>query len=188
MKKWLLIVFCMVAVASYGQIPTGLPTQFSNQWYRFTRYMTVDSLFGLPYRDTNFVAFRAGVLVTRPADSLVYRSTGRTSGKKWDLAGTGGTFGVYTAGNGLALSGTAFRVDTSIIAARVRLQKVADSLGALIAGKASGTNEINTTYGLNGGGDISTNVSVGADTTKLSSRLWRQTTLLHQEILLQDLD
>lgn len=175
MKKLLVILFSVISVAAYSQIPTGLPTAFNNQWYRFNRYMTVDSLFGLPYRDTNFVAFRAGTLVTRPADSLVYRSTGRTSGKKWDLVGTGGSFGVYTAGNGLSLSSNTFRADTSSVgvATRSRLYKVTDSLSAIISGAVPQTTSVNANYGLSGGGELTTNVSIATDTTLISTRAWR---------------
>lgn len=175
MKKLLVILFSVISVVAYSQIPTGLPTAFNNQWYRFNRYMTVDSLFGLPYRDTNFVAFRAGTLVTRPADSLVYRSTGRTTGKKWDLVGTGGSFGVYTAGNGLSLSSNTFRADTSSVgvATRNRLYKVADSLSVIISGAVPQTTSVNANYGLNGGGELTTNVSISTDTTLISTRAWR---------------
>lgn len=176
MKKIFLAIALFIGYFSIAQLPNGLPQKFSGRWYQFERYVTVDSLFGLPVRDTNFTAFRAGVLVTRPSDSLVYRSTGRASGKKWDLVGTGGSFGVYSAGNGLSLSGSTFLADTSSVglATRNRVKKVADSLGALINGSVPTSTAVTTSFGLEGGGTLATSLSLEADTLQLSTRAWRQ--------------
>lgn len=170
LKKVLLAIALLVGYFSIGQVPNGLPQRFSGKWYQFQYYASIDSGLLAPLRDTNFRPSRVGAITTRPSDSLMYRWDGR----RWDLIGKGGNFGVYTAGNGLSLSGNTFRVDTATIAARNRLQKVADSLGALISGTVPTSTSVSTSYGLEGGGTLTTSLSLEADTTQLSTRAWRK--------------
>ena len=172
LKKVLLAIALLVCYFSIGQVPNGLPQRFSGKWYQFQYYASVDSGFLTPLRDTNYRPSRIGAVTTRPSDSLMYRWTG----SKWDLIGRGGSFGVYTAGNGLSLSGNTFSADTSSVglATRNRVKKVADSLGALISGTVPTTTSVSTSFGLEGGGTLATSLSLEADTLQLSTRAWRQ--------------
>ena len=172
LKKILLAIALLVGYFSIGQVPNGLPQRFSGKWYQFQYYASVDSGFLTPLRDTNYRPSRIGAVTTRPSDSLMYRWTG----SKWDLIGRGGSFGVYTAGNGLSLSGNTFSADTSSVglATRNRVKKVADSLGALISGTVPTSTSVSTSFGLEGGGTLATSLSLEADTLQLSTRAWRQ--------------
>ena len=172
LKKILLAIALLVGYFSIGQVPNGLPQRFSGKWYQFQYYASVDSGFLTPLRDTNYRPSRIGAVTTRPSDSLMYRWTGR----RWDLIGRGGSFGVYTAGNGLSLSGNTFSADTSSVglATRNRVKKVADSLGALISGTVPTSTSVSTSFGLEGGGTLATSLSLEADTLQLSTRAWRQ--------------
>lgn len=64
--------------------------------------LDVRGQFKPPVRDTNFTAISWGVFVVRPADTLLYMSTGQTSGQKWKLIGSsnaGATWGTNISGN-----------------------------------------------------------------------------------------
>lgn len=76
----------------------------------------------------------------------------------------------YTAGYGLSGT-TTFNVDSAKIATRLRLQKVVDSLGDIIATKGTGSvTSIANGYGTNGG-TIITSGSIGIDTALVATRL-----------------
>lgn len=89
----------------------------------------------------------------------------------------GGTGTVTNVSTGYGLSGGPITTtgtiiaDSNLLATRLRLQKVSDSLAAIIATKGSGTvTQVNNGYGITGG-PITTTGSLGVDSTLLATRL-----------------
>lgn len=132
MKKLFLILFLAIGYFANAQVPTGLPTLFNGKWYRYTQYLQSDSGFFNPQRDTTFKPNRAGCVVFRTADSILYIYTG----SRWRGVGSGGGTGVYNAGYGLNLTGGTFRVDSSLISTKLWRQKGVDSLNAVKLNKS----------------------------------------------------
>lgn len=132
MKKLFLILFLAIGYFANAQVPTGLPTLFNGKWYRYTQYLQSDSGFFNPQRDTTFKPNRAGCVVFRTADSILYIYTG----SRWKGVGSGGGTGVYNAGYGLNLTGGIFSVDSSLISTRLWRQKGVDSLNAIKLNKS----------------------------------------------------
>jgi hypothetical protein len=132
MKKLFLILFLAISYLSNAQVPTGLPTLFNGKWYKYTQYLQADSGFFNPQRDTMFTPNRAGCVVFRTADSILYIYTG----SRWKGVGSGGGTGIYNAGYGLNLTGGTFRVDSSLISTKLWRQKGVDSLNAVKLNKS----------------------------------------------------
>jgi hypothetical protein len=132
MKKLFLILFLAISYLSNAQVPTGLPTLFNGKWYKFTQYLQADSGFFNPQRDTMFIPNRAGCVVFRTADSILYIYTG----SRWKGVGSVNGSGVYNAGYGLNLTSGTFNVDSSFISTKLWRQKGVDSLNAIKLNKS----------------------------------------------------
>jgi hypothetical protein len=132
MKKLFLILFLAIGFFANAQVPTGLPTLFNGKWYKFTQYLQADSGFFNPQRDTMFIPNRAGCVVFRTADSILYIYTG----SRWKGVGSGGGTGVYNAGYGLNLTSGIFKVDTFLVSSKLWRQKGIDSLNAIKLNKS----------------------------------------------------
>jgi hypothetical protein len=132
MKKLFLILFLAIGYFANAQVPTGLPTLFNGKWYKFTQYLQADSGFFNPQRDTMFTPNRAGCVVFRTADSILYIYTG----SRWKGVGSANGSGVYNAGYGLNLTSGLFKVDSSLISTKLWRQKGVDSLNAVKLNKS----------------------------------------------------
>jgi len=132
MKKLFLILFLAIGYFANAQVPTGLPTLFNGKWYKFTQYLQADSGFFNPQRDTMFIPNRAGCVVFRTADSILYIYTG----SRWKGVGSGNGSGVYNAGYGLNLTSGTFKVDSSFISTKLWRQKGVDSLNSIKLNKS----------------------------------------------------
>jgi hypothetical protein len=132
MKKLFLILFLAIGYLSNAQVPTGLPTLFNGKWYKYTQYLQADSGFFNPQRDTMFIPNRAGCVVFRTADSILYIYTG----SRWKGVGSGGGTGIYNAGYGLNLTSGTFKVDSSFISTKLWRQKGVDSLNSIKLNKS----------------------------------------------------
>jgi hypothetical protein len=92
MKKLFIILALLIGLQSLGQAPGGIPQAFSYQWYQYRKYVTVDSGFAVPFRDTNWTASRAGFITLKPSDLTYYGY----NGSSWQPLGGGGGSGTVT--------------------------------------------------------------------------------------------
>lgn len=155
MKKIILALFLFCSVASFAQTqqPSSTPTvNSSTAWYNLRAVR--DSFYMFHLHDS-FPA-KYPTIIFHP-DGNLYKSLG--NGAAWSAIGSSGGLidslvyatwrrlykvndsmkvvynGLYnfTNGYGLNLSGLTFKVDSNYLATRLRLQKVADSLGSIIS-------------------------------------------------------
>jgi hypothetical protein len=127
MKKLLILLAVILSVQAFGQVtpPSGYTP--INARYNWLAGKFNDAL-GIPVHDTSANPLFIGDerLDTTGGANIVYVAV-RLSGAKWLAVGR-----LYTAGNGLTLSGSTFKVDTFAITTRLRLLKAIDSIKNVI--------------------------------------------------------
>lgn len=160
MKKLLFILVFFISLKSFGQVPADS-----------ARYIRYPYIFGIRYpraifdkvltppQDTTYskygIAVKGGVMYTG-------------NGTLWTpISGSGGT---YTAGNGLTLSGSTFKADTSIVSTKNNVLYYYDLLNASKLNKAD-TSTISNRIDLKA--DKSTTLTINGTTQDLSAnRTW----------------
>lgn len=100
--KWIFFLLAFVTTAAYSQDDSARYIHLKNTYGQRIPRFTVDSVFGLPLRDTNFTPYRAGVMVVRPANKQPYIH----DGVKWNLIAGGGGSSVWGGITGTLASQT----------------------------------------------------------------------------------
>ena len=185
----LTMLLLFAAASGNAQVKQNYP-QYGGTWNRL--YLKDTGAFRLPTTILGVKDANAGLDTAQlwydKADSSVKVYTGyqwRTIG-----SGGGGSGTVTSVGSGYGLSGGAITssgtllVDSAFIATRLRLQKVADSLAALIGGGGGSPGGSNTQYQYNnssafGGTNMTYNNSTGATTLTSSSNTTQFKILAH---------
>jgi hypothetical protein len=93
MMKWIIILLAFVSSSALAQDDSARYIHLKNTYGQRMPRFVVDSVFGLPVRDTNFTPYRYGALVVRPQNKQPYIH----DGVKWNLiAGGSGAWGGIT--------------------------------------------------------------------------------------------
>jgi hypothetical protein len=145
----LLLALPFFTLAQKPTLPNTLPLQRSTG-YMQAGYYRADSAFLYSSRDTNWIPATNSAIVYYNGIYYYYGLS------KWNSFASGAS------------------ADTIVLSTRAWRQKAVDSLNLNIGKKVDTSSAINVGYGLTGGGKLTTSRTVTADSTLLSTKLWRQ--------------
>lgn len=183
-KRLLFFLVITLSINAQGQGLSPAPNSQYRGTLDFLGGVQVDSFFWLPvgplssWQYANTACRKIGAIRVNPADSLPYYMKDPTHWYRFlttlDPVGTGTVrrvnSGFGLTGGPITDTGT-LNVDSLVMASRNRLQKVADSLGAIIATKGSGTvKRVSSGFGLLGGAITDTG-TLNVDSLVMASRL-----------------
>lgn len=70
--KWLYTIILLFSINAMAQDDSARYLKYQNQYGMKMPRIAGDSVLHIPYRDTNFIPFRPGAIVMRPADKRFY--------------------------------------------------------------------------------------------------------------------